>query len=349
MLVFFFLVFVFARASVFAHAQSVSYAQFTIQHQTLSAIVRLPMDDMDLLLRIDRDLDGQVSAAELDASRNTLRAYLDKHLQIRSDGLTLAGTITRVLPWRDPAAFQYLEADIEYAASSPIGSVSIQSDFLTELYPAHKTLGEVRIGGPSEQFVFEPERVYEGRVSGGRTWTTAASFVRLGIGHIFTGYDHILFLFALLLIGTGMKNLAAIVASFTLAHSATLALATLGVVQPRPRTIEAAIALTVAYIGFENLFVRNPRGRWKIACLFGLVHGFGFATVLREMHLPRAGLGVSLFSFNIGVEIGQMAIVSLMYPLLMVTARSAYRQLATRVVSSAIAMVGLLWCYQRIA
>jgi len=133
MLIFFFLVCVFARAGVFAHALSVSYAQFTIQNRTVRAIVRLPMDDVDLLLRLDSDLDGQVSAAELDASKNTIRAYVDTHLQIRSDGLTLAGVITRVGTWRDPAALQYLEADIEYAGSRPVWRVSIQSDFLAEL------------------------------------------------------------------------------------------------------------------------------------------------------------------------------------------------------------------------
>jgi hydrogenase/urease accessory protein HupE len=337
-----------ASAGVFAHALSVSYAQFTIQDRTVSAIVRLPMDDVDLLLRLDRDLDGRVSAAELDASKDALRAYVDKHLQIRSAGVTLAGVVIRVVPWRDSAAVQYLEADVDYAASRPVGRVSIRSDFLTELYPAHKTIGEVRIGGRSEQFVFEPTRVYEGRVSERGTWRSAASFVRLGIEHILTGYDHILFLFGLLLIGTGLKNLIATVTSFTVAHSATLAIATLGVVQPVPWMIEAAIALSIAYIGFENLFVRNPRYRWKITFLFGLVHGFGFATVLRHMELPRAGLVVSLFSFNIGVEIGQIAIVSLIYPLLMVMARSAYRPLITRVASAGIAAVGLVWFYQRI-
>jgi hypothetical protein len=140
----------------------------------------------------------------------------------------------------------------------------------------------------------------------------------------------------------------AIVTSFTVAHSATLALATLGIVQPVPWMIEAAIALSIAYIGFENLLVRNPRYRWKITFLFGLVHGFGFATILRDMQLPRAGLVVSLFSFNIGVEIGQIAIVGLMYPVVIAASRTRHRLLITRVASGAIAMVGLLWFYQRI-
>jgi hydrogenase/urease accessory protein HupE len=337
-----------AAASLSAHALSVSYAQFTVQDRTITASVRLPLDDVDLLLRLDRDLDGQISAAELDASREVVQRYVNRHLQLRADDQPLAGHLAGLAPWRDPSAFQYLEADLEFTAGRPVGRVSIRSDFLTELYPSHKTLGDVQIGGRREQFVFEPQRVYEGRLAERRAWATAASFVRLGVEHIFTGYDHILFLFGLLLIGRGLRNLVAIVTSFTVAHSATLALATLGIVRPAPWTIEAAIALSIAYIGFENLFVENPRYRWKIAFVFGLVHGFGFATVLREMHLPRAGLMVSLFSFNIGVEIGQIAIVCLMYPLLRATAETRYRPIITRVASSAIALVGLVWFYQRI-
>ena len=140
----------------------------------------------------------------------------------------------------------------------------------------------------------------------------------------------------------------AVVTSFTVAHSATLALATFGVVSPVPWTIEAAIALSIAYIGIENLFVPNPRYRWKISFLFGLVHGFGFATVLRDLHLARAGLAMSLFGFNAGVEIGQIAIVSAMYPLLQLVARTPYRVAVTRAASSAITAVGLIWFYQRL-
>src|SRR5204862_5750485 len=152
----------------------------------------------------------------------------------------------------------------------------------------------------------------------------------------------------LLLVGTGLRNLVCGLRPVTIAHSLTLALATLGVVQPAPWTIEAAIALSIAYIGLENLFVRSPRYRWKITFLFGLVHGFGFAAILRDMHLPRAGLAASLFGFNAGVELGQLTIVSVMYPVIAALSRTPHRVLVTRVASSIIAAVGLVWFYQRI-
>jgi hypothetical protein len=339
---------VFHGASLAAHALSVSYAQVVIGDRRVDAVIRLPLDDVDLLLRLDRDLDGAVSPAEIEAAGGVLRGYLVKHVHVRADGTPLQASVNRLATWKDPNRVLYLEADLSFAATQPIHTVAIDSDFLTELYPAHKTLGGLQIAGRHEQFVFEPHRAYEGHVAASSAWATLYSFVRLGVEHIFTGYDHILFLFGLLLVGTGLRNLVAVVTSFTVAHSTTLALATLGVVQPVPWTIEAAIALSIAYIGIENLLVPTPRYRWKITLLFGLVHGFGFANVLREMHLARTGLAMSLFVFNAGVEIGQIAIVSLMYPVLQLLARTPYRLPVTRVASVVIVVVGLFWFYQRI-
>jgi hydrogenase/urease accessory protein HupE len=331
-----------------AHAFSVSYAQFAVQDRAVDAVVRLPLDDVDLLLRLDRDLDGTVSSSELETARDRIDAYLTRHLIIAADGTTLASHSSRLSTWRDPVGALYLESRATFPAAATIAAISIRSGLLTDLYPSHKTLGEVSLAGRSDTFVFESGRTYEGRVRGPGVWATAFSFVRLGVEHIFTGYDHIIFLFGLLLIGTTLRSLVAIVTSFTVAHSITLALATLGVVTPVPWTIEAAIALSIAYIGVENIVARDPKHRWKITFLFGLVHGFGFAAVLRDLNLVRSSVAGSLFGFNAGVEIGQVTIVSLMYPVLRWLTRSPYRVLVVRLASSAIALVGLIWFYQRI-
>jgi hydrogenase/urease accessory protein HupE len=163
------------------------------------------------------------------------------------------------------------------------------------------------------------------------------------------GYDHLLFLFGLLLVGRDFRSLVAIVTSFTAAHSLTLSLATLGLIAPAGWTIEAAIALSIAYVGVENLLATNLRHRWKLTFIFGLVHGFGFANILREMHLPRSGLLVSLFSFNLGVEVGQVAIVAAMWPALAALARSPRRQLVTRTASIVIVALGLYWFIERVS
>ncbi len=135
-------------------------------------------------------------------------------------------------------------------------------------------------------------------------------FVPAGIHHILIGPDHLLFLLGLLLLGGTVRQLLVVISSFTVAHSITLSLAALNLVTPPARLIEPAIALSIVYVGFDNLLVRGGRDvRGWIALGFGLIHGFGFANVLREMDLPARALGWSLFSFNVGVEIGQLFVV----------------------------------------
>lgn len=165
-------------------------------------------------------------------------------------------------------------------------------------------------------------------------------FVREGVHHIFIGPDHILFIIGLLLLGGGAKHLLKIVTAFTLAHSITLALATVNIVDPSPRLIEPAIALSIIFVGVHGLSQLWGSGkqhdlRLPLAFCFGLVHGFGFASVLRELELPREALGLSLFSFNLGVELGQACIVSAIVPLLTTIARRNQQ------VGKAIVIVGL--------
>ena len=145
-----------------------------------------------------------------------------------------------------------------------------------------------------------------------------ARFVVQGIHHIFLGPDHILFVVGLLLLGGGLRRLLEIVTAFTAAHSLTLAAATLGLLQPSPRIVEPAIALSIVFIGIENLRHRaeSRDRRALLAFSFGLVHGFGFAAVLRETGLSPGAIGWSLFSFNLGVELGQASIVLTLAPLL---------------------------------
>src|SRR5438034_6229366 len=157
-------------------------------------------------------------------------------------------------------------------------------------------------------------------------------FVPAGIHHILIGPDHLLFLVGLLLLGGSIRRLAMIVTSFTIAHSVTLSLAALSIVTPPARIIEPAIALSIVYVGADNLLAQGGRDvRAWIAFAFGFIHGFGFASVLREMDLPPRALGWSLFSFNFGVEIGQLLVVGVVASALaLLRARSAVvgRQLA---------------------
>jgi len=182
--------------------------------------------------------------------------------------------------------------------------------------------------------------------------STFWGFVRLGVEHIWTGYDHLLFLFALLVVCRSFKSIVAIITCFTLAHSTTLALATLNVVNLPSRFTEPAIAATIVFVGLENLINRGaePPGRWALTFAFGLIHGFGFASVLRELGVGEGGTGIAmpLFTFNAGVEIGQIAIASVVLPVVWRLRKN--EKFVTRGVpalSAIVAAAGLYWVLER--
>src|SRR6185369_6806153 len=176
-------------------------------------------------------------------------------------------------------------------------------------------------------------------------------FLPAGINHILVGPDHLLFLVGLLLLGGTMRQLVVIVTSFTVAHSITLSLAALNVVSPPARLIEPAIALSIVYVGADNLLIRDGRDvRAWIAFAFGFIHGFGFSSVLREMDLPARALGWSLFAFNAGVEIGQLLVVALVATALAALrskSEAAGRRLAFAG-SIVVMAAGAFWFVQRV-
>jgi hypothetical protein len=198
---------------------------------------------------------------------------------------------------------------------------------------------------------------YAGSTQG--RWAIVKTFVLSGIEHIMIGPDHILFLIGLLLLGGTLTRLALIVTSFTIGHSITLSLAALDVLSPSSRFIEPLIALTIVVVGADNLLVlrgtKDDAGhaadiRAWLAVAFGLIHGFGFAYVLKEFGLPQAALGWSLFAFNLGVEIGQLLIVAAVAGALIVVRRrsdAAFRQLAV-IGSVAVIAAGTYWFVERV-
>ena len=171
----------------------------------------------------------------------------------------------------------------------------------------------------------------------------------MGVEHILTGFDHLLFLLGLVLVGRPIRSLVGAVTAFTLAHSITLALAAFDVWAPSARLVEPCIALSVAYVGVENWFVRDGRGRWKLTFVFGLVHGFGFAGALREIALPPTGLATSLFAFNLGVELGQIAVLLVLLPLVLAVRKTElWSRIGMRACTSTIALSGVVWFFGRL-
>ncbi len=219
--------------------------------------------------------------------------------------------------------------------------------------PNHQTFLNIYEGDALTQAILDRGRARFEYFSGTRQGVVAVvlRFLPEGIHHILIGPDHLLFLVGLLLLGGTIRQLALVVTAFTLAHSITLSLAALNLVSPPAHIIEPAIALSIVYVGADNLLVHGGRDmRAWIALAFGFIHGFGFANVLREMDLPSRALGWSLFSFNLGVEVGQLLVV--------VVVASAFAALRARseaagrwlVVAGSIAVVaaGTYWFVERV-
>ncbi len=177
-------------------------------------------------------------------------------------------------------------------------------------------------------------------------------FLKLGVEHIWKGYDHLLFLFGLLLVCARFRSCVAIISCFTVGHSLTLAAATLDWVNLSPRYAEPLIAASIVYVGVENLRRRGaePRGRWALTFCFGLIHGFGFAGVLRELGVGQGdgGLLLPLFSFNLGVELGQIAIAAVVLPIIWRLRRNEkFLKRGVPALSAAVAAAGLYWFLER--
>ncbi|MNC00992.1 HupE / UreJ protein [compost metagenome] len=173
------------------------------------------------------------------------------------------------------------------------------------------------------------------------------SFFTLGMHHILGGYDHLLFLFSLLIARQTFKQYAMMITAFTVAHSLTLTLTVLGILNVPPQWVEPAIALSICYVALDNIVRSNVSGRWVLTFLFGLIHGMGFADLLKEMDLPRNQLAADLINFNLGIETVQLAIVSLCIPLLMLLHRHKHARRVIIAASCAAFALGGAWLIER--
>jgi HupE / UreJ protein len=207
---------------------------------------------------------------------------------------------------------------VRFTCPAVPGRLTLALPILDALAPGHRHMARVFRAGKAQVKVLD--RSHATWTLGDTSPTSSAagiawSMLKLGFEHILTGADHLVFLLGLILVGGRLRSLIGVVTAFTLAHSITLALAALSLFAPSPRLVEPAIALSIAYVGMENLFVKDARQRWRITFPFGLIHGFGFAGALREIALPHGRVPIALVSFNLGVELGQLAVLSVALPL----------------------------------
>jgi hydrogenase/urease accessory protein HupE len=291
-----------------AHPVPFSYLDLEVHDGAVEGRIRVHLVDLAPVLGI-ADPEDLLDPAVRAVQQTRIERYLASRIAFERDGFQRA-------EWGGLAVVDENEAlQLEFRIPGrPEGALAID----TSLFPAdpdHQTFVNVYEDGDiRQQFIFdreaEPQTYYRGTTAG--AVAVMGRFGELGVKHILEGWDHLAFLVGLLLLGGSLRKLVMIVTAFTLGHSITLSLATLDIVTPPAWLIEPAIALSIVVVGVDNLLQRKQEGKdlrvW-VALFFGLVHGFGFAYVLKEFGLPQEALGWSLFSFNVGVELGQLAIV----------------------------------------
>lgn len=288
-------------------------------------------------------------AQDLESARAGAAASRDRLLGYVRDKVTLAAQERRceagpgsLVP--APPSVESVTLVVNFTCANSVRDLVVRDDLFDVLGADYHTLA--RIAGPdwTTQFAFSPEtREARVRLGGGPDGHGTASFVRLGIEHILSGWDHLLFLLGLLLPGGGLLALLKIITAFTLAHSVTLSLAVLDVVALPDRMVEAVIALSIAAVAAENLFLRpTVTRRWIVSFCFGLVHGFGFSSALRATGLPSDGLVLALFGFNAGVELGQALVVAVALSALVLLRDRGWEQRLIRGSAMALLLVGLV-------
>ena len=301
----------FALASpVAAHPVPFSYLDVQLQPSVVEVSLVAHIFDLAHDLQISPS-DRLLDASLVTDREQAMRAMLAPRLRLAADGHVLDAEWNGVEVLRER---QSLRFHIRYRVTSPPGVIAIDT-VMFPYDPMHQTFVNIYEGETlTSQMIVDGKHSHLDYFAGSRqgVWAVVKKFVPAGIHHILIGPDHLLFLVGLLLLGGSIRQLLVVVTSFTVAHSITLSLAALNIVTPPARLIEPAIALSIVYVGADNILAKGGRDvRGWIAFTFGFIHGFGFASVLREMDLPRRALGWSLFSFNIGVEIGQLFVVVL--------------------------------------
>jgi hypothetical protein len=339
-----------------AHQASMSWSQVTVGDDgTVTYLLRLSSRDLYEALGLERDRDATDAEIAVGAAR--LSAYVLARLHIggnHSPCPTDAGGVS-VLHQTD----RFAEVRLVARCPTPLATLTIDYALFFDLDPKHGAMLSVTHAGATvtDELIRARPRF---------TWTLASSahpslglgdFIVHGMEHIYTGYDHIAFVIGLLLVvplrrderpwATTLK----VVTAFTAAHSLTLILAALEVISLPSRFVESAIAASIVFVAAENMLLPEPRGRTLLAFGFGLVHGLGFAAMLRPL-LPETRLVVPLLAFNVGVEIGQLTIVLPVLPALVVAFRRAparYRRVAVLGGSAVIGGLGVWWLIERVA
>ncbi|MFP5114899.1 HupE/UreJ family protein [Bacillaceae bacterium C204] len=327
---------------------SEGYSKITMDGEKLR--VELHIDFFELGRMIDFGVKPGAQAEQLNTSlenhRNTVASYLSSHFEVFTDGAKAEGKVVSTDINRRVGR-DYAKMVLEYPAPFSNSSVQIHySIFFDDNDPMHRNIVSYDLGNKTGQFVFNAgER--ELNIGKETVFGQVIRFVHLGFHHIMIGYDHILFVMALVLGTRRITDVIKVISLFTIAHTITLGLTALKLLNMPSEIVEPLIALSIAFVAVENYFGFSAKYRYAVVFGFGLIHGVGFAGALQLSNDVTWRSILSIFSFNIGVEGGQALIILLLFPLLLYIRRFNWSNVFSGAATAGIFGMGLIWYFQR--
>ena len=353
-----------AAAPALAHKASDGYLALLVDGPRIEGQWDIALRDLDFAVGLDANADGEITWGEVRARHAEIAAYALSRLTLRSASAPCPARATEhLVDHHSDGAY----AVLRFVALCPdtVSSLEIDYALLFDVDPQHRGLLRLTDRATTRTAIFSPERSRQRfELAEPSRLRQFLDYANEGIWHIWIGFDHILFLLSLLLpavltrrdgrwaavdaFGPAFWDVFKIVTAFTVAHSITLSLATLGVVTLPSRLVESAIALSVVAAALNNLRPVVRGRRWVVAFLFGLVHGFGFASVLMDLGLPQGALVLALVGFNLGVEIGQLALVAAFLPMAFLLRETTfYRRIVVVGGSALVVVIAGLWLVER--
>jgi hypothetical protein len=351
--------------AAWAHKPSDSYLGVTVTDAGMSGRWDIALRDLEFAIGLDADGNGEITWGELRARHADIASYALARLSVRADdaACTLAPGAQQVDEHTDGA---YTVLPLVITCPRVPEKLTLHYTLFADIDPQHRGLLNLSVNGGTRTAVLGPQAATQtfelAQVS---RWRQFVDFAREGVWHIWIGFDHILFLLSLLLpavlvwrasrwqpadtLRESFWDVFRIVTAFTVAHSITLSLATLQVVSLPSRLVESAIAASVVLAALNNVRPLIHGRRWAVAFAFGLIHGFGFASVLADLGLPRDALALALVGFNLGVEGGQLAIVAVFLPIAFALRRTTFYRRGV-MVGGSLLIVGLagVWLVERV-
>jgi hydrogenase/urease accessory protein HupE len=352
-----------AAPDLFAHVTQLAKGEIRVGEKSVTLRLEISAHDLAVALALPADPDAAIPIVFFTPHKARLNVYLRNHLNVTADGAACS-IDEQNLSAKTPAPTETISLVIAFACAPGARQLAIHYRLFFDIDPRHRFLGNLILdSGAQEAFLFDaaltrldvslPSNTAvagdpASDITSSQAWSVRTSRIfLLGIEHILIGFDHILFLIALILLDPRIGSLVRSITAFTVTHSITLALAWLGIFTPPELWVEVIIAASIVFVALENLLSRPLTSRWKIAGLFGLVHGLGFYSVLNALELGKSDALTTLLAFNLGIEAGQLAIITVVaLPLLLLRNNARYR-FGVQAASLGIAAIGLWLVVER--